>query len=187
MLDHTGEYTCDKPHMYKDKVGIAATRFIYLSSRPWYCSCVRVYTQDSSKPSDTSGGFAYTIEPMEKLTPGEAMVHFGGGFSASKYKNRKTEYAGRTFDSRLEARYAQTLESLRAAKDPEERVENVEYQVRYPMVYNSIKICDYVCDFRVTYADGRVEVIDAKGVLTDVYKLKRKMMRAFHGIEIVEV
>lgn len=121
------------------------------------------------------------------MTPEQARAHFEGNRSASKYKNRKTEYGGRTYDSRLEARYAETLEQLRTAKDPAERVEHVEYQVRYPMVLNGVKICDYVADFVVRYADGHTSVIDAKGVLTDVYKLKRKMMRAFHGIEIEEV
>ena len=33
-----------------------------------------------------------------------------------------------------------------------------------------------MADFVVTYSDGHVEVIDVKGVRTDVYKLKRKML-----------
>lgn len=104
-----------------------------------------------------------------------------------KYGNRKTEYNGRMFDSALEARAARDFDLLRRAKDKKERVVDVQYQVRYPMVVNKQKICTYIADFVVTYADGRKEVVDAKGVLTDVYKLKRKLMLACHGIEIVEV
>lgn len=105
----------------------------------------------------------------------------------SKYGNRKTEYNGRMFDSKLEAGHAATLDQMRKAKDRKDKVTNVEYQVRYRITVNGLKICDYIADFVVTYADGRTEVVDAKGVLTDVYKLKRKLMKACHGIEIVEV
>lgn len=105
----------------------------------------------------------------------------------SKYGNRKTEYNGRTFDSALEARRAEELDLMRKATDKRERVMDVQYQVRYPIVVNEQKICAYVADFVVTYADGHVEVQDAKGVLTDVYKLKKKLMLAVHGIEIVEL
>lgn len=104
-----------------------------------------------------------------------------------KYGNRRTEYNGRMFDSALEARTAKEFDLLKRAKDPKERVTDVQYQVRYNMVVNKQKICAYVADFVVTYADGRKEVVDAKGVLTDVYKLKRKLMKALHGIDIVEV
>ena len=38
----------------------------------------------------------------------------------------------------------------------------------------------YTADFVVEYADGRVEVIDVKGMRTDVYKLKRKLLLYRH-------
>lgn len=105
----------------------------------------------------------------------------------SKYGNRRTEYNGRMFDSALEARHARELDLLRRMKDPKERVTDVQYQVRYPMVIKGQKICTYIADFVVTYADKRVEVVDAKGVLTDVYKLKKKLMKVLHSIDIIEV
>lgn len=46
----------------------------------------------------------------------------------------------------------------------------------------------YVADF--VYFDkekGELVVEDVKGVKTDVYKLKRKLMRSIYGIEIQEV
>lgn len=104
----------------------------------------------------------------------------------SKYGNRKTAYGGRMFDSVLEAKVAQQLDTLRKATDHFFRVTNIEYQVRYPIAVNGVKICAYVADFVVTYADGHVEVIDAKGMLTPVYKLKKKLMLAAHGIAIKE-
>lgn len=36
----------------------------------------------------------------------------------------------------------------------------------------------YYADFVVTYVDGHKEVVDVKGVRTDVYKLKKKLLLA---------
>lgn len=52
---------------------------------------------------------------------------------------------------------------------------------------NGKKICKYIADFRVTYADGRIEVVDVKGVRTGVYRLKKKLVEAQYGIIIIEV
>ena len=60
-------------------------------------------------------------------------------------------------------------------------------QVPFLMVLNGVKICTYYADFVVYFPSGKVEVIDVKGFKTDVYKLKKKMMLAFHGIYIKEV
>lgn len=34
----------------------------------------------------------------------------------------------------------------------------------------------YIADFLVKYSDGREEVVDVKGMRTDVYKLKKKLL-----------
>ena len=44
----------------------------------------------------------------------------------------------------------------------------------------------YKADFSYMQ-DGELKVLDAKGVKTDVYKLKKKLMLALLGIEIEEV
>lgn len=38
----------------------------------------------------------------------------------------------------------------------------------------------YIADFRVTYSDGRVVVIDVKGVETEVFKLKLKCFKYYY-------
>lgn len=121
----------------------------------------------------------------QKMTLAQAMsrVYTKPG----KYGNRKTEYNGRTFDSALEARWAQALDADRNEKDPKRRVVDVQYQVRYKLAVKKEHICTYVADFVVTFADGHTEIIDAKGVLTDVYKLKKKLMKACLGLDIREV
>lgn len=47
--------------------------------------------------------------------------------------------------------------------------------------------CNYIADFVILHPGGKYEVIDAKGVKTDVYKLKKRMMRELWEIEILEI
>lgn len=66
-------------------------------------------------------------------------------------------------------------------------VKSWEAQPRFSFELNGVKICTYVADFRVEYKDGTVEIEDVKGYLTDIYKLKKKLMKAFHGIDVKEL
>ena len=50
------------------------------------------------------------------------------------------------------------------------------------------RACKYIADFVYTDNEtGQTIVEDTKGVLTDVYKIKRKLMLYVHGIRIKEV
>jgi hypothetical protein len=48
-------------------------------------------------------------------------------------------------------------------------------------------VCAYIADFVVEYPDGKIAVMDAKGVKTPVYNLKKKLMLAANNILITEV
>lgn len=48
------------------------------------------------------------------------------------------------------------------------------------------RACSYVADF-VYNENGEQVVEDTKGIRTEAYKIKRKMMRWLYGIEIKEV
>ncbi len=62
----------------------------------------------------------------------------------------------------------------------------IELQVPFKIVHNEVKICKYVADF-VTYDNNGVRtVIDCKGFKTPIYNLKKKLVKAFYGIDIVE-
>ena len=108
--------------------------------------------------------------------------------AASKYGAVKKTYGGITYDSHKEADYAAKLDILKHATNPSERVVSVERQKVYPLVVNGVKVFPqgYKLDFLVTYADGHVEHVDVKGMLTEVYKAKRQLMLAIHGIKIIE-
>jgi hypothetical protein len=97
----------------------------------------------------------------------------------NKYSAVRTEYKGEWYDSKKEARYAAQLDLLRHAMYAKDRVVNVERQPKFELVKKP-NIMIYRADFRVTYADGRIEVVDVKGIKTPVFKLKLKLMKAVY-------
>ncbi|MES3028521.1 MAG: DUF1064 domain-containing protein [Pseudomonadota bacterium] len=102
----------------------------------------------------------------------------------SKYGNRKVEVDGVTFHSAHEARRYGQLKLLVKAGE----IADLELQPRYDFALNGVKIGFYKADFRFReVATGERVVEDAKGFKTDVYNLKKKMLKAFHGIDVVEV
>ena len=100
----------------------------------------------------------------------------------SKYGNKKTEYNGFTYDSKKEANRAQELDLLERAGE----ISDIERQVPFVCEVNGKKICTYKADFRYKEKDGTVVVEDVKGVRTGVYKLKKKLVEAIHGVKIIE-
>ena len=61
-------------------------------------------------------------------------------------------------------------------------------QPRFDLVVNDVKVCSYLADFRYFDIQRDCEVVeDVKGVATEVYKLKKKLMLACLGIEVEEV
>ena len=101
----------------------------------------------------------------------------------SKYGNIKTEIDGHTFDSRAEARYWRELCLLERAG----MVSNIRRQVRFPIVWNGVKICDYIADFVYRERDKAGDTIaDVKGAKTAAYRIKAKLMAA-QGQPITEV
>jgi hypothetical protein len=100
-----------------------------------------------------------------------------------KYHAIKTVVDGQTFHSKKEANRYQELKLLEKAGE----IRFLETQVSYTIRVNGMHICNYICDFRYTIpGQYPVCVEDVKGVLTPVYRLKKKLMLAVHGIEIIE-
>jgi len=99
----------------------------------------------------------------------------------SKYHNQKIEVGGITFDSKKEAnRYAE-LKLMKKAHIILDFELQPEFILQDGYVRNSknVQPIKYRADFKVTYADGRVVIIDVKSsekFKTDVYKLKKKIL-----------
>lgn len=103
----------------------------------------------------------------------------------SKYGNKKvTTLTGEKFDSKKEAARYAALQMLEKAG----KVKFIQRQVPFPIEVNGHHICKYIADFVYLDCETMDNVIeDAKGVKTDVYKLKKKLVKAVHGKEIREV
>lgn len=129
---------------------------------------------------------------------------------ASKYGNHKTEFNGRTYDSKAEARRAQELELMQAAGE----ISDLEYQPAYELhacadgntngitrSWYPAKVGVYRADFRYVVARdayyggkrvaaGTVIVEDVKGgkaTQTQLYRWKKRHVRMEYQIDICEV
>ncbi len=102
----------------------------------------------------------------------------------SKMGNTITEVDGIKFDSGLEAnRYAELLLMQKAGE-----IRELTLQKPFEMKVNGIKVCSYIADFYYLDVKKNLWVVeDSKGFRTPMYKLKKKLMLAVHGITVREV
>lgn len=103
---------------------------------------------------------------------------------AHKYNAVKTVVDGITFASKAEARRYSELKLLENAG----AIKNLCLQPPYPCVVNGKLICKYVADFIYWDTEKDCQVTeDVKGMPTPVYRLKKKLVEALHGITITEI
>ncbi|KQV31125.1 DUF1064 domain-containing protein [Rhizobium sp. Root1204] len=99
----------------------------------------------------------------------------------NKYNAKRVLHDGYCFDSIAERDHYIDLK----VRERLGEISEIDRQHPYELWVNGLMVCIYKADFR--YWDHRTKrrhVIDVKGVETDVFKLKRKLMRACYGIEI---
>ena len=100
----------------------------------------------------------------------------------SKYGAVPTTLDGLRFASKAEARRYQDLKLMEAAGE----IAYLECHPCFPLIVNGVKVGTYIADF-MYWQEGRRVVEDVKGVRTQVYALKKKLVQALYGIEVVEV
>lgn len=107
----------------------------------------------------------------------------------NKYGSRKTTVDGIMFDSQKEAdRYCE-LKLLEKAGE----IKNLELQksfVLIPAQRIKGKIVERECKYRADFTyeeNGELVVEDVKGMKTEAYKIKRKLMLYVHGIIVKEI
>ena len=96
-----------------------------------------------------------------------------------KYKNKPIVVDNIRFDSRLECSYYLYLKRLLEAK-----------KIMYFLVHVPFRLKEgikYECDFMVVHLDNRIEWIDVKGQLTQLYLAKKKLVEETYPIKIKEV
>ena len=107
----------------------------------------------------------------------------------NKYNANKAIIDGITFDSQKEAEEYAELKIRVVAGEIEEFDLQPEFMLQEGFMCNDKKIRPiiYRADFRVFYPDGRVEIIDTKGVRTKEYLIKKKMLlKRYPGIWFTE-
>ena len=108
--------------------------------------------------------------------------------SYNKYKNQKTQYKGMSFDSKKECEYFIYLSNLEAQGEISELQRQVRFELQPAFKHKgkTIRSICYVADFTFKDKDGQLHIVDTKGIKTEVYKIKKKMMQ-FKGLDIEEV
>ena len=102
-------------------------------------------------------------------------------YGAKKIKDPATGYV---FDSKAEfIRWCELRILERAGK-----ISDLKRQVKSELIpkQDGERACNYVADFVYIDADGNTVVEDTKGVRTDAYRIKKKLMLWVHGIRIKE-
>lgn len=108
----------------------------------------------------------------------------------NKYHNKKTTLGGKTFDSQKEGlRYLGLLSMQQRGE-----ISELREQVKFVLIptqrdENGVlveKECSYYADFVYRDSDGQLVVEDVKGMRTDAYKIKKKLMYERYKIKIKE-
>lgn len=101
-----------------------------------------------------------------------------------KYQNAAKEDAG-GYDSKLEMDTATNLHALASSG----QIRDLKEKPCFELIPADppFTACRYFADFSYIDADGTLHVIDSKGVKTQVYLLKKKLMWHVHRIKIEEI
>ena len=103
----------------------------------------------------------------------------------AKYRNTKVEVDGILFDSIKEGKRYKELKLMERANV----IHTIECQKVFKIEVNGMHICKYIADF--AYIENNSLVVeDVKSYVTaklPVYRLKKKLLQATHGITVQEV
>lgn len=99
-------------------------------------------------------------------------------FHRHKFHAKPTEIEGIRFPSKKEARYYQTL--LLAKKSGELLFFLRQVPFHLP---GGVR---YILDFAEFWANGEIRFVDVKGMKTDMYLVKKKLVEAEYPIQIQE-
>lgn len=147
------------------------------------------------RTSSDSTNTAQSAEARPTRTTRRTTAKRGTDGRAKKTSTRKGKYnaAGERIDgiffhSKSEGQRYLQLKKL----ESEGLIEQLELQPAFPCTVANKKITTYCADFRYRVVDDRgyttkIVIEDVKGMMTDIYKLKKKLVEACYKIEIVEI
>lgn len=95
----------------------------------------------------------------------------------NKYNNKKTIVDGIEFDSKKEAEYYQKLKFLKRAGEIKDFGLQPRYELQPKFSKNgkTYRAITYIADFVIDNTDGTTDVVDVKGIETQVFKIKKKL------------
>lgn len=100
---------------------------------------------------------------------------------SNKYNAKRVLLDGICSDSKTEANYYAALKLRERANE----VTDIELQRWYDLIVNGVLVARYRADFvffdRICCAR---RIVDTKGVVTRDFRMKQKLMKACHGLEI---
>lgn len=97
----------------------------------------------------------------------------------NKYRNIRVVEDGITFDSKAELRRYRELKLMQQMG----QICDLKVHPRYPILIDGVKVCTYIADFYYMDVNGP-HTEDVKGVRTNLFKLKAKLMKVVNGIEV---
>ena len=128
-------------------------------------------------PSDQS---EHLLQPVHGLPPAEKKK------PKRKYRNEPCVADGIKFHSKKEADRWQDLKVMEMAGV----IRDLERQVRYPLMVNGERVSLYTADFRYVEVKTEEKVVeDTKSEATcqnEAYGIRKRLMKALYGIEILE-
>jgi len=111
------------------------------------------------------------------------MVYLNINDDSTKFGNKWVMINGFKFQSIKEGCYYQYLRGEKLLGN----VKDFHLQVPFPIIVNSKLICTYIADFVVYYPNGSMQVIDPKGIRTETFKKKKRLLKKYYNITIKEV
>jgi len=96
----------------------------------------------------------------------------------NKFNAVRQTYRGKSYDSKLEAKYAYQLDMLKLSGEVKEWIP----QKTLKMIVAGKEICRYAVDFFVKFTDGRQEYweVKSKATMTYAWRIKWKLAKALY-------
>jgi hypothetical protein len=145
----------------------------------------------TSSPSKKPAKNAAKKTPRSRQTSpkrGTAGTAGKGSGRKGKYNAAGLRIDGIFFHSKAEGeRYEQLKELLASGA-----IDGLRLQPPFDCTVNNRKVCVYKADFQYDVIDDRGSVIrtvieDVKGMITDIYKIKKKLVEAVYDVKILEI
>lgn len=121
---------------------------------------------------------------MTSIAVKEYRELIGSNKKPSKHRNVRTTVNGQKFDSKWEGQRYIHLLWLQENGD----IKDLNTQVKFALKVDGELICNYFADFTYNCSTRGFVVEDAKGgKTTALFRLKKKLMKVIHGLDVVEV